>query len=277
MEPGQDLVVAFDWDGTCTELDLDSDEAFFVAHQTGFAELAGRPVEWVREQYAAARALILGDPDAHGWVRDGHIVAPATVDVFVFARVCAQFVLGQMGERIDAWDARLNALYQEHYLLSQATIRPELLEVFRTLRDRSTPFYIVTNSDPNKVRTRLGPLGDDADWIRPLVHGNAQKYVVTSGPDCVPMSTRFPGLRRSVLLRKEHYYNVLVSLMRRHNIPWSKLRVVGDLAELDLAMPVMMNAQGCLMTGPNTPAYERQWAQEHPRVRLITNLREAIA
>ncbi len=267
----------FDFDGTCTTTLPGSDEAFISAHVEGLARMTNRTSEWMASAYAAANDTILERPEAWGWVMDGRIVAPATVDAFVKARVMAQIVLGRMGENLTSWDARLNQLYQDNYLKYRTEFRPELLEVFRFLWASEVPFRIVTNSDPNKVRERLAPLGDDAPWIAALVVGHAKEFAVTDGPAEIPESARFPGLDRPIYLRKQHYWNALREFVDA-DLTSDELVVVGDIAELDLALPVIgLGARGFLVLGNDTTPYERAWAEEHPMVSAITDLREIIA
>ena len=269
-------VIIFDFDGTCTVPTTGADESFLHAHQAGFAELLGKTPGWAEAVYAQARLLICANPEHYGWEINGQIVAPALVDAFVEAQVCAQIILKKLGEDVQSWEVRLNELYQKNYLLYQTVFRPELLTVFRELRALGTPFYIVTNSDPAKVQKRLEALGDDAQWISPLVRGFAKKFLVTPGPENVPEYTFFPGLHRPVKLRKQHYYDVLTGIMEVHQVSWNKLTVIGDIAELDLAPPVAMGSYGHLVLGPNTPIFEKQWAETHPRVSTIHDLRQGI-
>ncbi len=270
-----DRVLVFDFDGTCTVPVAGADQCYLDAYMEGFARLANRSFAWITEQFKAARIMIAASPDAYGWEINGRIVAPALVDAFVEAQVCAQIVLKWMGQSVGSWEERLEQLYQANYLKHQTTFRDELLETLRSLRTRSIPFYIVSNSDPYKVLVRLDELKKDKAWIS-LICGNAKKYEVTPGPAVVPKQMFFPGLERPVELRKQHYFDLLVQIMDKHKVTWDQLTVIGDIAELDLAMPVIMGARGCLILGPNTPTYERQWAKEHSRVTAITDLIQAV-
>lgn len=272
-----DALRVFDFDGTLTVPKEGADEVFLRAHQASFAEALGKPLEWVTEAYAVARAIIVANPNDYGWVRNGVIAAPALVDPFVEAHVCCQIILKDLGEDPAAWDGRLEALYQFHYLKHETTFRPETAEVFHALLDQGARFAIVTNSDPNKVRNRLMGLGDDLfSRIITKVFGFARKYDVTPEATNLPERTSFPGLERAVWLRRRHYWDRLVDLRALTNLPWEEITVIGDIAELDLALPVELGTEGRLILGPNTPPPERAWAENHPRVELITDLREIL-
>ena len=269
-------VRVFDFDGTLTVPAVGGEEAFTNAYLLDFAGLVNKPLAALTEEWKKTRAKISADPNTYGWVVEGLMVAPALVDAFVAAQVTAQTILTRMGHDLDVWRKPLEGLYQAHYLKHTTVFRPEVLEVLLGLQGRGEPFYIVTNSDPAKVRQRLTVFGHEADWIGTRVRGFAKKYVVTSGPESVPETIHFYGLERPVFLRKQHYHDVLGHILAQHDATWTDLVVIGDIAELDLALPVHLGARGKLILGPNTPDYERRWAESHPRVAVITNLREAL-
>ena len=274
-------VYIFDNDGTLTTPVPGMEEAFFASYVRGFAEQLGVSESLLAERFAVLRSMIAAHPENYSWVQNGYVVAPANVDVCVEADVIAQIILGELRENIKEWMPKLVALYQANYLKAETVLRAEALEVLSSLRSREIPFYIVTNADPLKVRTRFAALGEAGAWVQPLIHGHAKKYAVTlGGPMVIPDRIGFVGLERAVWIRKQHYYVVLEEILKQHHADWSNLIVVGDIAELDLAMPVTLGARGRLMLGPNTPQYERNWADYEGwrgRVRTVTNLFEAIA
>jgi hypothetical protein len=53
--------------------------------------------------------------------------------------------------------------------------------------------------------------------------------------------------------------------------------VVGDIFELDLAMPLAMGARIGLVTGPRTPPYEVDYVTAHPRGRVLATIGEVPA
>jgi hypothetical protein len=50
--------------------------------------------------------------------------------------------------------------------------------------------------------------------------------------------------------------------------------VVGDIFELDLALPLALGARVGLATGARTPPYEVAFVENHPRGRVLTSLHE---
>ena len=53
--------------------------------------------------------------------------------------------------------------------------------------------------------------------------------------------------------------------------------MVGDIFELDLALPMALGARVGLVGNPRTPAYEREFVRASPRGRLIGRLDEVPA
>lgn len=268
----------YDFDGTCTVPTEAGEKAFLRAHAASLGQYLCRDLETVLAQYTEACARIAKNPDEYGWVMNGRIVAPALVDALVAAKVCAQIILREAGQDPARLEGVLDGFYQAHYLKYESIFRPELVPVFTAHRDADEPFYVVTNSDDKKVAKRFEALGDQAAWIRAQVIGHARKFsFAEEAPTDVPAHATFPGLARPILLRKPHYYGVLQQILATHGATWEDLVVIGDIAELDLAMPVELGAQGRLIVGPNTPAYEIAWAEAHPRVKVVRDLREAAA
>ena len=138
------------------------------------------------------------------------------------------------------------------------------------------PLGIVTSADPAKVWERLNGHGEAGWFLKPLVRGFAQKHVLTEWPSYVPEYVHFSGLERKIYTRRGHYVQTLHELMNVHAANWCNLLVVGDIAELDLAMPVTMGAYGLLIRGPNTSRHELAWATTHPRVQVIDSMHDIL-
>ena len=86
-----------------------------------------------------------------------------------------------------------------------------------------------------------------------------------------------PGLSRPVLLRRRHYHEVIAGLLAAEGADWADLVVVGDIFELDLALPLALGATVGLVVNDFTPAYERSFVQAHDRGVLITHLGQVPA
>ncbi len=266
-------VRVFDMDGTLTKLVPGGYEAYADAHAAGLALKLGLPAQTVIGGYAVARLQIAANPNSYGWDVAGKRVAPALVDHFVAVQVTACAFLEAWGEDPSRWEAHLNALYAEHYLKLSTEFRPEMMEVFREIRERGDGLHIVSNSDPAKIVTRFKDLGPEADWIHPLIVGFAKKMIVTGEQARV-----LPGFPRAVWFERDHYKVALDAVLAQHpGSTYEDMDVIGDGFELDGLVPLGLGARFFLLEGPNTPEYEKEWLRGDPSLgRVITNLREVL-
>ena len=104
------------------------------------------------------------------------------------------------------------------------------------------------------------------------VHGTAKKYYLDDDFTEVPESITLDGLPRPVLLRRKKYHTVLEQLLRREEMEWSELVVVGDIFELDLSLPLAMGARVGLLANSFTPNYEKAYLASHPRGAVLTRV-----
>ena len=165
-------------------------------------------------------------------------------------------------------------LYKYNYPKTQNVFREGAREVLHSLAGSAT--FIVTNSHTEPVQAKVRDLSEagDLDWLVERVYGRAKKYVVDDGFELLPSSFRIEGLGRPVLLRRQLYYERISTLLEEAGAGWEDLLVVGDIFELDLALPLHMGAQVGLVVNGFTPAYELEYLDAHPRGHLIHSLRE---
>lgn len=270
----QAKIIIFDFDGTCTIQTERGKNAFLDAFQECFARLLDIQPGMVKKRFEEERSGIRGKPGRYGWETDGKIVAPPTADIFIEARVCAQQILKSLGKNPDRWNVRLDHIYQTAYPACETVLRSELCELFKNLRAAEIPFHVVSDTNPSRIRNRLLDLGEDETWISPLIYGHAQKFLLADEPGHLPAYTRLDGLKRPVYLRRKKYFDILNTVRTNYGVEWGDILVVGDIAELDLIMPVTLGASALLVTGIHTPAHEITWANKHPRARTITYLNE---
>ncbi|MEZ4368555.1 MAG: hypothetical protein R2939_20085 [Kofleriaceae bacterium] len=140
-----------------------------------------------------------------------------------------------------------------------------------------TDTYVVTNSDTHAVAGKLRTLdgaSPGAGWLAPRVRGDARKFDIDDDWDAVPAELLVPGLARPVLLRRRTYHAALSAVLADAGATFADLVVVGDIFELDLAMPLALGARVGLMAGPHTPAYERAYVEAHPRGKVLAGVDE---
>jgi len=264
----------FDHDGTLTDSEkLDVD--YYAVYIANFAKKTHLSEDSVRPFINQQRYELLAHPELYGWKNeDGFVVAPATADPYVFMYVAARRALGDMRSanipRIpDIYDEALffKELLYESYPLVGSHYKPEAARMIEEL----LPFgklVIVSNSKRVNLLGKLTPFLEShqisSDAIE--VIGDAQKNVINPHWERVPQTTRFPGLERDVLLRREIYGNIVLKF---GNHPYY---VVGDSAELDLVTPQALQFRTVLAQGPFTPTWEVQAMNTTPTLEALTQL-----
>lgn len=222
-------------------------------------------------------AQIAAEPDQHGWVFGGQIVAPACVDPYLRIMPVARMILDRYGRLQDATDReRLldGVLYPHNYRRTGTAFRPGALDVLSRLQDAGA--VIVTNSATDAVQHKLRALGDTLEPLAQRVHGHAKKYLVDDAFGAVPASIDLPGLSRPVLLRRPRYHAVLDELRLAAGVDWSAVTVIGDIFELDLALPLALGARAGLLASAFTPPYESRFIEGHERGKLLQSLADVL-
>jgi hypothetical protein len=145
--------------------------------------------------------------------------------------------------------------------------------VLSSLRD--TEAWIVTNSDTHAVASKVAALDRDVPgvaWLTSRVRGQARKFDVDDAWMGVDATLALPGLDRPVLLRRRAYHDILKTLLDGAGATFADLVVIGDIFELDLAMPLALGARVGLVGSARTPGYERAYVMAHPRATMIEDL-----
>jgi FMN phosphatase YigB (HAD superfamily) len=277
-------VLCLDFDGTMTDAEAEG-RPFRDGYLEDLCTLVGRPAGDAEVLAIAdeTEAQIAAEPHRHPFLWMGRAVAPATVDPYLRMVPIAHRVLDQFRVFPDPVDrGRLlgTVLYKYNYAktLGHPVFRPHAGEVLRALGGSST--WIVTNSDTHAVAGKVAALDRDTPgvaWLTSRVRGFARKFDVDDAWSHAPDSLTLPGLERAVLLRRRAYYEILQAVLDEAGKTFADLVVVGDIFELDLAMPLALGARVGLVLGPRTPAYEREFVTAHPRAQLITDLTEIPA
>ena len=274
-------MLILDFDGTLTDAEEEG-APFLVGYLEDLAILCDGPLEEVKALAAKFEGEILADKNRYGWPFGGHIVAPAAVDPYLRIIPVARKVMDHYGVFMDEDDrARLldAVLYRYNYAKSAIAFRPGARELLVSLDHADT--WVVTNSATDPVREKvryLGRLGEDPselEWLVPRVHGFGKKYYVDPTFDAVPEALMLPGLDRPVLLRRRKYHDLIDGLRQSIGADWSDVTVLGDIFELDLALPFSMGATVGLMVNGFTPDYEMDFLRGHDRGVLLYSMKEA--
>jgi hypothetical protein len=140
--------------------------------------------------------------------------------------------------------------------------------------------WIVTNSDTHAVAGKVATLDAQSPgvaWLMPRVRGHARKFDVDDAWTGTDAELTLPGMVRPVLLRRHAYYEILKAILDDAGATFADLVVIGDIFELDLALPLALGARIGLVTSARTPAYERAFVASHPRGRIIEHLGEILS
>jgi hypothetical protein len=272
-------LIVLDFDGTVTDAEAEG-RPFREGYLEDVATLIDQPLPTVRARAEEIEAEVAQNPDAHGWIYYGHVVAPATVDPYLRMIPVARALFDDHGAFTDELErTRLldQILYKYNYQKTLTVFRAGAAELLRGLADQ--PAYVVTNSYTDavagKIRELSGPTGD-LDWLLDRIHGRAKKYLVDPTFTEVDEALHVEGLHRPVLLRRRLYHQVLRALLDAQGAEWSDLLVVGDIFELDLVLPLHLGARVILAANEFTPPYEQAYVEAHPRGATARTLTEVL-
>ena len=276
-------MLVLDFDGTLTDAEKEG-LPFRVGYLEDLATVVGAPLEEVRALADDFEEAILRDRATFGWIFHGHIVAPASVDPYLRIMPVARQVMDHYGV---LKDERLRErlldgiLYRYNYPKSAMHFRDGALEVLQALRTLDT--VIISNSATAPVQGKIRALaatgGDPEalDWLVDRVYGLGKKYVVDPAFEAVPEALEIPDLHRPVLLRRPHYHRRITEQLAQRGEGWEDLCVVGDIFELDLALPLALGARVGLMVNDFTPPYEIAWLGDRPGARILRSLDDLLA
>ena len=274
-------ILVLDFDGTMTDAEAEG-RPFRDGYLDDLCSLVGRPIGdpdvlAIAEEVEAELARA---PATHPFLWMGRAVAPATVDPYLRMVPIAHRILDRFRAIPDPTDrGRLlgGVLYKYNYqkTLGHPVFRAGAGDVLRSLAGAQT--WIVTNSDSHAVAGKIAALDREAPgvaWLTSHVRGHARKFDVDDSWTEAPETLDVPGLDRPVLLRRRFYHSILRAILDAAHAQFSDLVVVGDIFELDLAMPLALGARIGLVASPRTPPYERAFVAAHPRGRVIEDLAE---
>ena len=272
-------MIVFDFDGTLT--DAEAEGAPFVrGYLEDIARLVGRAPDdaEVAARAEAVIADIVSRPSEHAFYWGGNAVAPASVDPYLRMALVADAIFDHYGAFKTASDREpllRSVLYRYNYEKTRSVFRDGARPLLASLRDQNV--HVVTNSNTNHVCGKIAELdggSGEVAWLTPRVVGDAGKFVVAKAADAMPETLAMPGLARPILLRRKPYFDVLSRLLAAANQTFGDLVVVGDIFELDLAMPLAMGARVILMANHATPPYEIAYVNAHARGQVARSLPE---
>lgn len=282
-------VIVLDFDGTMTDAEAEG-QPFRVGYLEDLAALVGIGPDDAdaRARFdaivAEVEAQLARHPERHPFRWKGKAVAPASVDPYLRMVPIADAIFDGFGAFANTTDrGRLTGgvLYKHNYGLTKGrpVFRAGAAEVLRALAQADT--YVVTNSHTAAVAEKIEILdrtsGGGVRWLAPRVRGNAQKFEVDEAWDGAPAELWVPGLAdRPVLLRRRCYHDRLRELVATAGASFADLTVVGDIFELDLALPLALGARVVLVVSEHTPGYEVDYVTNLDRGHVVRALGELV-
>lgn len=246
--------VILDFDGTCTDVEQEA-QGFLAAYKRDLAALVGAPD--VEAVWAEKEAEVLSDPSRHGMVMNGKMVAPP-VDLYLLATAVGLLVAPEMD------DAQTERLFKDNYRFTTSHFKPEAKGVLEALAASDAHLYVVTNSDPRTVGAKLDELAPvGRGTIR--LHGDARKFLVGEPRRHtgnrrfaeVPETLHLEDWGRPVYPRRGHYFDALESIWQATGTTPQETVAIGDVFELDLALPATLGCRVHLAESPRTLDCER--------------------
>ncbi len=257
----KEINVASDFDGTVTNVQREA-ETYLAANHEILANKIGLGIYELKTMISRATEKIVGSPGMFGWEYHGLIVAPAEADPYLLNQAAVKLVLTDLRSDTrklaiptpEETDKFIDDLHHEAYPKAGIFFRDGAREYIEQLH-ASGKFTIVTNAKTEAVKRKLGILlGDKAGDLR-LV-GDARKYEVNQQWTQIPESTQPSGFPRKVYLRRQKYHDTLQQI--------GADIIVGDIYELDLALPEHLGIQTVLVLTNQTPKWEIPYYQNHP-------------
>ena len=260
-----------DFDGTLTDAAAHA-PAFHEASRRELARQLGWDDSTLEPEWQRARAIVAGLPASAAWIVDGRGVCPAAADPYLIANGVAQLLLSEHrpGLGAAALTATVLEVHRAAYRCVPPPFRPEAREVLEGLCARGGHICVVTNSHTQAVAGMLDALSFRGR-SQVIVRGDAGKFSVC---DCAAADARFealpavvewPGVGRPIHLRRGRYFDLLRATWYETGTDPAATLVVGDVFELDLAMPAVLGAHVHLVTRPDTAPHEERLARSLAR------------
>lgn len=298
-------VAIFDFDGTFTLVEQEA-QGFRDGYRNDIAERAGIPLDELTPIWDTWQAAVRLNPRQHSWIFDHMPVSPAA-DPYLRCRPVAIESLRYFGKCVDDLDVddlraikgnegkgALELLFKRNHPKARTVFRPHARGVFDDVGEVLAR-YIVTNSYPDSVITKLGhpdfglaeadyKVAKDArallalplDYDGPVLLGDAKKYLVDQfweGDDLyLPHAQSAFG--HPVHLRRPNYDAVLQAITQLEGVESDDVVVGGDIFELDLLRAMRLGMHIVQITGPYTPDFELEAVRKYDKGHVVDTLPE---
>lgn len=277
MEECEDNVrkrLVLDFDGTITDIEKET-EGF----QGMYPYILLDKLNLNRKKYIKKFKEIKEDfrnDSVRGFKIYGHDAMPASCDPYILTQAAGQELINKLGIQIENEDKLLVDLFLETMkeVGKKETFYREGIERTKEFFDKIMPYYeisFVTNASSEKVQKHLKEMGEKY-FHKIDVYPNAGKLEIDNDYKELPKKLCPTGFNapRDILLRRKRYHQVIDFLKDEKGFYPSITTVVGDIYELDLALPDYLNY--------NVVQIENGYSKEHEREylgnRFVTNYNE---
>ena len=254
--------IILDFDGTLTDTENEA-RPFLKKWNELFSEKTGVPVKCLENSIAEAKAAILSDTKK-GWMNNGYVAAPATADPYILNSTIFQYLSEKFRNEgkydIPKDDNYLQDLFIQAYPYSTISFRKGAKELLGSLVQKYN-VNIVTNSKAGLVKKKITKLGN---YDIPVI-GDAKKYVIFGSESII-----LEGFPRQVFLGRDNYRKILDKFIPEETL------VIGDIYELDLALPEYLGFHTCLIGTSSTPFYEIMHQSRIPKGYYAADCEEFI-
>lgn len=264
----------FDHDGTLTDPETAHD-AYTDIFEKQFSQATGLPRGVVTKYIEPERNELRVRPEVYGWKNhQGFVVASASFDTIVLNRVATERAIAKMRQALEpglpdeeSITQFLGGIEATSYRQIDSFYRPDAAYTIKEILPLGK-LVIISGSNPNHILRKLQPFLDSNNI--PMenieVRGDAHKNLISPNWNRVPWSMKMPGLHsRDVLLRREHYGNIILSLEQHPYV------VVGNGGEFDLVTPHALQMDTVLLTSSFTPHWEANFFKTQNSLEGVAN------
>jgi len=270
-EPCRPATIVFDFDGALTDADAHA-PAFYEASGQELAQWLGWDGSTLRQEWQRARAVVAGLPSTAAWMVDGRGVCPATADPYLIANSVTQLLLGEHrpGLASAALTAEVLEVHRAAYRRVPPPFRPEARSVLEELCAGGYHLRVVTNSHTQAVAGILDSLSFRGRQ-QVIVRGDAGKFSVCGSAaadarfESLPEVVDWQEAGRAIHLHRGRYFDLLRATWDETGTDPASTLVVGDVFELDLAMPAALGTHVHLVTRAGTMPHEERLARRLAR------------
>ena len=209
------------------------------------------------------------NPGKYGWVPQGVIVSPVYADPYSRCSTIGPMVLDKLGV-VDSCerDYILESVFRQSYGDLKVSLK-EGVSYFLNQLSKKGKVYIVTNSSSNGMVHKLAAGGVDVSKL--VLKGNAQKWYL-SGSNV----REFEGFPRPIFIERSEYYRVVQRILREEGVSIEEVGFIGDLFEIDLAMPLDEGATVFHAISSWFPDFEKRVTLGLEKAAPVLNLEDVL-